>query len=121
MPLFRKRPVTVHAWHTSYLLDAARNNWAALPAPIAEAYERGDVLFLTQPPSISIQTLEGTLTAPNDSFIIQGVQGELYPCARDIFLATYEPVLPDVILPPTEPANPVCMSTACPRRVQITC
>ena len=103
MPLFRKRPVTVHAWHTSYLLDAAKNNWAALPAPIAEAYERGDVLFLTQPPSISVQTLEGVMTAPNDSFIIQGVQGELYPCARDIFLATYEPVIPDVILPqPTQ-------------------
>jgi hypothetical protein len=113
MPLFRKRPVTVHAWHTSYLLDAARNNWAALPTPIAEAYERGDVLFLTQPPSISIQTLEGTLTAPNDSFIIQGAQGELYPCARDIFLATYEPVLPDVILPPTEPCG-LCRNASSP-------
>lgn len=119
MPLFRKRPVTVHAWHTSYLLDAARNNWAALPAPIAEAYERGDVLFLLDPqPSISIQTLEGVMTAPNDSFIIQGAQGELYPCARDIFLATYEPVIPDVILPqPTAPTQ----DCGCPRRVRITC
>ena len=38
-----------------------------------------------------IQTLEGVLTVSWNDYIIQGVQGELYPCKPDIFEATYEP------------------------------
>lgn len=41
---------------------------------------------------ILIETLEGTMRADQDDWIIQGVQGELYPCKPDIFEATYEPV-----------------------------
>lgn len=40
--------------------------------------------------SLYIKTLEGTMeVAPND-WIIQGVNGELYPCKPDIFEKTYE-------------------------------
>jgi len=39
---------------------------------------------------IEIDTLEGTMKCSGDDYIIQGVDGELYPCRRDIFLKTYE-------------------------------
>lgn len=39
---------------------------------------------------ISIETLEGTMKCDIHDYIIQGVDGELYPCRRDIFLKTYE-------------------------------
>lgn len=41
-----------------------------------------------------IKTLEGQHIAAPLDFIIQGVQGELYPCKHDIFNQTYEPVTP---------------------------
>lgn len=39
---------------------------------------------------IEIDTLEGTMKCYGDDYIIKGVDGELYPCRRDIFLKTYE-------------------------------
>lgn len=39
---------------------------------------------------IEIDTLEGTMKCYGDDYIIQGIDGELYPCRRDIFLKTYE-------------------------------
>lgn len=44
-----------------------------------------------------IPTLEGTMLARQDDYIIRGVKGELYPCKPDIFAETYE-LVPD----PTE-------------------
>lgn len=38
-----------------------------------------------------IYTLEGTMTAATNDWIIKGVKGEIYPCKPDIFEATYEP------------------------------
>ena len=42
--------------------------------------------------TMMIDTLEGTHRANRGDYIIQGIQGELYPCKPDIFLATYESV-----------------------------
>ena len=43
-------------------------------------------------PVIEIATLEGTMRADDGDWIIQGVNGEFYPCKPDIFAATYEAV-----------------------------
>ena len=43
-------------------------------------------------PTLSINTLEGTMTAQTGDYIIRGVQGEFYPCKPDIFEETYEPI-----------------------------
>ena len=40
--------------------------------------------------SITIPTLEGTMTANVGDIIIKGVSGEFYPCKSDIFEKTYE-------------------------------
>jgi hypothetical protein len=40
--------------------------------------------------TVTIQTLEGTMTAPVGWWIIRGVADEFYPCHPDVFAATYE-------------------------------
>ena len=39
---------------------------------------------------INIMTLEGTMIANLQDYIIKGVSGEFYPCKPDIFNKTYE-------------------------------
>ena len=39
---------------------------------------------------IRIKTREGELTGEVGDFLIEGVKGEIYPCGREIFFATYE-------------------------------
>lgn len=39
-----------------------------------------------------IPTLEGTMKMGRDDMLITGVKGEIYPCKRDIFEATYDEV-----------------------------
>jgi len=41
---------------------------------------------------LSIPTLEGTMTAQLNDWIIKGVNGEVYPCKPDIFEKTYDKV-----------------------------
>jgi len=90
MAKFRKKPVEVEAWPVDHLIADAKHSWHKLPKQILDAYESGNLVFL--PDSISINTLEGTVKSGPTDFIICGVAGELYPCKRDIFLATYDVV-----------------------------
>lgn len=39
---------------------------------------------------VTIDTLEGTMKASLGDYIIQGVEGEVYPCKLRIFEKTYE-------------------------------
>ena len=41
---------------------------------------------------IIIPTLEGNMRADNLDYIIEGVNGEIYPCKPDIFEKSYEKV-----------------------------
>jgi hypothetical protein len=41
---------------------------------------------------LTIETLEGAMTATSGDWIIRGVQDEFYPCKPEIFDATYEAV-----------------------------
>jgi hypothetical protein len=47
--------------------------------------------FRDATPGEVISTMEGAMTAKQGDVIITGVKGEVYPCDREIFLATYEP------------------------------
>ena len=40
---------------------------------------------------VIIKTREGTLKGYKGDFIIQGIQGEIYPCGKKIFYKTYMP------------------------------
>lgn len=43
--------------------------------------------------NIMIETLEGDMLAREGDYVIRGVRGEFYSCARDIFEETYEEVV----------------------------
>ena len=85
---YRKRPVVVEAVPISELIRNAGKNWAALPPWFKQAYEKGGVVIT--PERIFIKTLEGEMQGELTDMLIQGGQGELYPCKPDIFAATYE-------------------------------
>ena len=87
MPKFRKKPVTIQA------VQLRRDNIEEVEAFILDS-ERDVkiIIFPTGEPRVTIKTLEGTMRADENDWIIRGVAGELYPCKPAIFEITYEPV-----------------------------
>ncbi len=91
---YRKLPVVIEAFHLTRETRINNRDW---PEWLNKAWnlDRDAVgaVFPTSPGSaegtISIQTLEGLHLVSFDDWIIQGVQGELYPCKPDIFATTY--------------------------------
>lgn len=79
---YRKKPVVIDAWPFDGSWDSARH-----------VVNLSDKIFWSDNGggSMSIETLEGTMTANAGDWIIKGVKGEFYPCKPDIFAATYEP------------------------------
>lgn len=84
---FRKKPIVVEAIEVSDLLLTDVGDW---PIWMKEAYQQQKVGIFQK--GLSISTLEGTMEALKDDYIIQGVNGEIYPCKSDIFEKTYEPI-----------------------------
>lgn len=78
---FRKKPVVI---------EAVR--WSGGSEKYKEVTEwSGQAWAVTFPErKLLIPTLEGTMTADIDDYIIKGVKGEFYPCKPDIFNATYD-------------------------------
>lgn len=84
MAQYRKKPVVIDAFQWRPLLPTGER---AEPIPdwiVMSEYDLGPGN------SLMIKTLEGTMRADPDDWIIKGVKGELYPCKPDIFAATYE-------------------------------
>lgn len=81
---YRKKPVIIDAWFF-------KDQWAEKPDWLVEANARGDVECGYK--TIYIGTPEGVMKAScGYDYIIRGVHGEIYPCKKDIFEETYEPV-----------------------------
>lgn len=82
---YRKKPVVIEAMRYTGSVE----NCHAVHAFLGyEHVAEDDDICDT---GISIETLEGEMTASPGDWIIKGVQGEFYPCKPDIFAATYEP------------------------------
>ncbi len=92
-PRWRKKPVVIDAVRISEVLRDAAHNWNNLPSWVREGYEQAQLIFARD--SIHIKTTEGTMIGGYTDWLLRGVQGELYPCKAEIFLATYEPVTED--------------------------
>lgn len=98
MSQFRKKPIVIEAIRCQDAHRLMSSDWNALPEWFQNAYEGKNesgvktIIGVNHPPAIDIVTLEGTMRADFDDWIICGVKGELYPCKPDIFAATYEPV-----------------------------
>lgn len=94
MGKFRKKPIVIEAVKFDGGHETARsilqwmiNSWP-MSAPQPKYSEKDGGV-------ISIPTLEGTMTASLGDWIIKGVKGEFYPCKPDIFVATYDAVIPN--------------------------
>jgi len=81
---YRKKPVVVEAFKVG---DEA-------PIWFIKAYNRGlayrNEVYYNEYGSLTIKTIEGDMKASLGDWIIQGVDGEIYPCKPDIFEKTYE-------------------------------
>lgn len=93
---YRKRPVVIEAFQMTRAKRWDNNDW---PAWLHEAWQKdrsdeGSLSVAPDSPSglLDIHTLEGRHGVAWNDWIIQGVQGEIYPCKPDIFAETYEPV-----------------------------
>ena len=93
---FVKKPVVIEAFQ---MTEARRRDNSEWPEWLNAAWQKdigvdGSLWCVVGPPHehLHISTMEGVLNISWNDWIIQGVQGEIYPCKPDIFEATYEPV-----------------------------
>lgn len=94
MNKYRKKPVVIEAFQMTDTRMKSNENWPQWmhDAFNSQSAKAGDLFYKNYPEELTINTLEGQHHVSLDDFIIQGVQGELYPCKPDIFEATYEKV-----------------------------
>jgi len=95
---YRKKPVVIEAFQMTLERRMDNSEW---PAWLGQAWNndrdsKGTLQRVNMdaplPDQLEIVTLEGRHLVSWGDYIIQGVQGELYPCKPDIFEKTYEPV-----------------------------
>ncbi|MBP8125780.1 MAG: hypothetical protein KAZ26_24235 [Caldilineaceae bacterium] len=79
---YRKKPVVIEAMQLTDEMKDLVHNWAGGSATFDKELN----------PTLTINTLEGNMTARLGDWIIKGIKGEFYPCREDIFLASYEPI-----------------------------
>lgn len=96
MPKYRKKPVVVEAvrWTGSNLEEIRNFVGSDLIEDCVELFDTKRELKKMLV-GIAINTFEGRMRADYGDYIIKGVQGELYACKPDIFLATYEEAIED--------------------------
>lgn len=96
MPRYRKKPVVIEAITFDDLvthgLRAGAHPVRGMPWSFQYAGHRitheDDDCYL-------IPTTEGVMRMGRDDMLITGVAGEIYPCKRDVFAVTYEPMAED--------------------------
>lgn len=93
MPKFRKKPVVVEAITFEELVEHGKRQGVPLFDGMPWSFEyAGRRITHENDACYIIPTLEGDMFMNQDAMLITGIQGEIYPCKRDIFEATYEPV-----------------------------
>ncbi len=90
MTKYRKKPVVIEAVQLTW------ENWSEIcdfadVGLLKENHPEGCMLSENRI-GLNIPTLEGLMLAEENTWIIKGVKGELYPCKPDIFEMTYEEV-----------------------------
>lgn len=96
---YRKKPVVIEAFQMTKERRDSNYDW---PEWLHRAWNKNNrepgAVFPSKYPhsdgidKLMIHTLEGDHLVEWGDYIIQGVQGELYPCKPDIFEKTYEKV-----------------------------
>lgn len=90
---YRKKPVVIEAITFDEFVQFGRDSGAVIVKgmPWHFQYEGYGISHETDTCYL-IPTLEGTMNFTPDDMLITGVKGEIYPCKKDIFDATYEAV-----------------------------
>ena len=78
---YRKKPVVIEAFR--FQIDDVMPDWFNKKRITNEIITHEDG-------TCDIKTLEGTMKSNKGDYIIQGINGEVYPCKPDIFEKTYE-------------------------------
>lgn len=93
---FRKKPVVIEAFQMTKGRRWDNSEW---PNWLNQAWNidagEGALFIDADDPKrerLVVGTKEGVHRISWDDWIIQGIQGELYPCKPDIFKATYEKI-----------------------------
>ncbi|NFG27701.1 hypothetical protein FC777_11300 [Clostridium botulinum] len=89
MMKYRKKPVIIEAFKYDGDFQNRKGKYY-IPKWGIEANKNGVLFF--DGPILKIKTLEGDMVANVGDYIIQGINGELYPCKPYIFEKTYEVV-----------------------------
>ena len=97
MTQFRKKPVVITAITFDQLVThgterckaEGRESNIVNGMPLSFSYA-GHPITHENDDCYLIPTLEGTMKMGRDDMLITGVKGEIYPCKRDIFEATYD-------------------------------
>lgn len=96
MPKFRKKPVVIEAITFEELVEYGKNIGANIVNGMPWSFQyKGHGITHENDECYLIPTLEGTHRFTPQDMLITGVKGEIYPCKKDIFEQTYEPVVED--------------------------
>lgn len=87
MQRYRKKPIEVDAWQFKGL--DSDGYMGKLPKWIEKCFESGRIRP-TIHGVLDIVTLEGTMKCLVNSWIVMGIQGEIYPVDNEVFKETYE-------------------------------
>ena len=90
---YTKRPVTIEAITFDELVQHGRDNGANIVNGMPWSFQyKGHPISHERDDCYLIPTAEGTLYMTPEDMLITGIKGEIYPCKREIFEATYTPV-----------------------------
>jgi hypothetical protein len=90
---FRKKPVVIEAITFKELVQHGIDAGANICNGMPWSFEyKGHPITHENDECYLIPTLEGTHRFTPGDMLITGIKGEIYPCKKDIFEATYEPV-----------------------------
>ena len=88
---YQKKPVTIEAIQFKEESIPTIKDWLGENL-LAEARYSSPIHWIYR-----IKTLEGNMRVTEGDFIIKGVKGEFYPCKPDIFEATYEKTVEELL------------------------
>ena len=87
---FRKKPVVIEAMqYTKENIMEVMN----FVERLSEKHNCESMYYDVEKNEYFIKTLEGNMKISKYDYLIQGVNGEFYPCKPDIFDKTYEAVV----------------------------
>jgi len=93
MGTFRKKPVVIEAITFAEFIEYGKANGANIVNDMPWSFDyNGHPVSHETDERYLIPTLEGTLNFTPEDMLITGVNGEIYPCKKDIFEKTYEKV-----------------------------